>query len=121
MVILLPFSLRDYTIKIRNSVLHELQVDKGVEQLKPKRANVPLTQLGMQSTMSTLNMTLESSHFSEDGEARVRCLATISTMFWQDGDEKIVGSSRKLNEEVYVRSINLSPVFQDDREASLLG
>ncbi|XP_021945812.2 uncharacterized protein LOC110844026 [Folsomia candida] len=97
--------------------INDQMVEKGVEQLKPKRANVPLTQLGMQSTMSTLNVSLEPSHFSEDGEAKVRCLATISTLFWQDGDERIVGSSRKLPD---LRSINLSPVFQDDREASLL-
>lgn len=85
-------------------------------------------------------MTLEPLHFTEDGEAKVRCLvcfllmlvlsgksnkryfqqATITTLFWQDEDERIVGSSKKVPD---LRSINAapSPVFQDDREASLLG
>jgi hypothetical protein len=83
----------------------------------------PVTLLGMTSTVSALNITLEPFHFTDDGEAKVRCVASISTLFWQDGDERIVGSPRKLPTEV--RSINVNVrddvIFQDDREASLLG
>lgn len=84
----------------------------------------PVSLLGVSSTISTLNMTLEPFHFTEDGEAKVRCVAKISTLFWQDGDEKIVGNSvvnsRKLPTDLR-STFNVSPAFQDDREASLLG
>ena len=77
----------------------------------------------MQSTMSTLNLTLEPSHFNENGDAKIKCLATLTSMFWQEGDERVFGSSTRKAPDL--RSINsspvFSPVFQDDREASLLG
>lgn len=54
-------------------------------------------------------------------------MASISTLFWQDGDERIVGNSRKPSTDFRYSSTNSfnsvasAPVFQDDREASLLG
>lgn len=70
-------------------------------------------------------MTLGPEHFNENGEAKVRCVASISTLFWQDRDERIVGNSRKPTSDftfsTNFNSVASAPVFQDDREASLLG
>ncbi|ODM93621.1 Cell adhesion molecule 2 [Orchesella cincta] len=38
-----------------------------------------------------LQLTLTPHHFGRKGTARVRCVARISPLFWQDGDEKIFG------------------------------
>jgi len=92
-----------------------------VQTIKPKNSTRFLVALKLISSMSTLNISLEPHHFNENGEAKVRCLASISTLFWQDGDERIVGTARKSAHESRSTKLNVKPVFQDYREASLLG
>jgi len=50
----------------------------------------------LMSTSLQLRLPLSARHFGSRGSAKVRCVASISTLFWQEGDEKVFGNSKKL-------------------------
>jgi hypothetical protein len=57
------------------------------------------SQVGINSLVSTslqLRLPLAARHFGSRGSAKVRCVSSISTLFWQEGEEKVFGSSKKL-------------------------
>ena len=43
-------------------------------------------------SVSQLTLPLAPNHF-EGGSAKVRCVASIFALYWQDGDEKVLGGS----------------------------
>ena len=50
----------------------------------------------LMSTSLQLRLPLSARHFGSRGSAKARCVASISTLFWQEGDEKVFGNSKKL-------------------------
>lgn len=103
-----------------------LQVEDGVNQLEPtgKTHGVFPLKLKEAQSESTINITLGPQHFNAKGEAKISCVASISTLFWQGGDERVLGNSRQVPNGIHRHNNNhavSSQIFQDNREALLLG
>jgi len=72
-------------------------VSTSTQQAPPTETGSLKSHAGNSLTVSTLRLHLRLSahHFSPGGSAKVRCVASISTLFWEDGNEIAFGNSKK--------------------------
>ena len=94
-----------------------LQVSKeNVIDLSPRNPGHTLT-----PSTSQLRLSLGEEHFTEEGETKIICKANILPISWQEGDEKVFGSSRKteLRSMTNTNTFNASPVILFDEDALL--
>ncbi|CAG7718868.1 unnamed protein product [Allacma fusca] len=64
-----------------------------IKTIYPPPNESSLNSMTVTKSISQMSMRLELSHL-EGGSAKVRCVAHVFALFWQDGDEKIVSNSK---------------------------